>query len=83
MADAARGKSPSGLPHSTAHPRTTRKYDGRCRGHKLAVQLAAIPNQIRGFGHIKEKNLALAKVNEADLLKAFHTEPNKFATAAE
>ncbi|MDB5611468.1 MAG: indolepyruvate ferredoxin oxidoreductase [Bradyrhizobium sp.] len=53
------------------------------RGHKLAVQLAAIPNQIRGFGHIKEKNLALAKVNEADLLKAFHTEPNKFATAAE
>jgi indolepyruvate ferredoxin oxidoreductase len=51
--------------------------------HKLAVELAAIPDQIRGFGHIKEKNLTFAKANEADLLKAFREEPNRFVTAAE
>ena len=34
----------------------------------LAVQLAAVPLSIRGFGHVKLGNLALARVREAELL---------------
>jgi indolepyruvate ferredoxin oxidoreductase len=36
--------------------------------HDLAVQLARIPEQIRGYGHVKEAHLARAKALEADLL---------------
>jgi len=35
-----------------------------------AVDIASIPEQIRGYGHVKEKNLAVAKKKEAELLKA-------------
>jgi indolepyruvate ferredoxin oxidoreductase len=51
--------------------------------HNLAVQLAMIPEQIRGFGHVKEKNLARAKANESALLETFRSKPGKFASAAE
>jgi indolepyruvate ferredoxin oxidoreductase len=50
--------------------------------HKLAVLLARIPEQIRGFGHIKEKNLKAAKANEAELMIAFRT-PTDLVGAAE
>jgi indolepyruvate ferredoxin oxidoreductase len=36
--------------------------------HAVAVELASLPLEIRGFGHIKEANLALAKAKEASLL---------------
>ncbi len=39
--------------------------------HDLAVELAAIPEKIRGYGHVKEAHLADAKRCEADLLAAF------------
>lgn len=39
--------------------------------HGLAVELARIPEAIRGFGHVKEANLAAAKAREAELLAAF------------
>lgn len=51
--------------------------------HNLAVQLAAIPEQIRGFGHVKERNIARAKANESALLIAFRGKPGQFASAAE
>lgn len=51
--------------------------------HNLAVQLAMIPEQIRGFGHVKEKNLARAKANESALLETFRSKPGQFASAAE
>jgi indolepyruvate ferredoxin oxidoreductase len=51
--------------------------------HRIAVQLAMIPEQIRGFGHVKEKNLARAKVNESALLETFRRKPGQFASAAE
>jgi len=35
------------------------------------VAIAAIPDEIRGFGHIKERNLKAAKEKEAALLKEF------------
>jgi indolepyruvate ferredoxin oxidoreductase len=50
--------------------------------HKLAVLLARIPEQIRGFGHIKENNLKAAKANEAELMIAFRT-PADLVGAAE
>jgi indolepyruvate ferredoxin oxidoreductase len=50
--------------------------------HALAVQIAALPEQIRGFGHVKDKNLAKVKEREANLLAAFRN-PAGAATAAE
>jgi indolepyruvate ferredoxin oxidoreductase len=39
--------------------------------HTLAVELASIPEQIRGYGHVKERHLKVAKAKEADLVAAF------------
>ena len=50
--------------------------------YELAVQLAEIPEKIRGFGHIKEKNIREAKVQEEKLLKSFHN-PESRPIAAE
>jgi indolepyruvate ferredoxin oxidoreductase len=37
-----------------------------------AVAIASVPEEIRGFGHVKERNLAAAKRKEAELVAAFH-----------
>ncbi|MPZ56528.1 MAG: indolepyruvate ferredoxin oxidoreductase family protein [Rhizobiales bacterium] len=37
--------------------------------HPVAVGLAAIPEKIRGFGHVKTRHLAAAKADEAALLE--------------
>jgi indolepyruvate ferredoxin oxidoreductase len=37
-----------------------------------AVAIASIPEDIRGFGHVKERNLNAAKRKEAELVAAFH-----------
>jgi indolepyruvate ferredoxin oxidoreductase len=37
----------------------------------LAVQIAALPMSMRGFGHVKLANVALARVREAELLHRF------------
>ena len=50
--------------------------------HGLAVEIAALPETMRGFGHVKERNVAAAKAREAELLEAFHN-PAPRATAAE
>ena len=34
----------------------------------LAVEIASIPEHIRGYGHVKEKHLHAAKTREAELL---------------
>ena len=39
--------------------------------HGLAVEIASIPEQIRGFGHVKERHLKAAREREAELLAAF------------
>ncbi len=41
--------------------------------HDTAVELAAIPEQIRGFGHIRERYLANARKRQATLLEAFRS----------
>lgn len=51
--------------------------------HATAIALAALPQKIRGFGHIKERNLKNAKAEEADLLAKFRAEPQPLPIAAE
>ena len=49
--------------------------------HAAAVELAALPLEIRGFGHVKEKNLQRAKAKEADLLARFRSPPPQVLAA--
>jgi indolepyruvate ferredoxin oxidoreductase len=53
--------------------------------HASAVAIASIPEQIRGFGHVKDRNLEAAKAREAELLAAYRRPAAEAApaTAAE
>jgi indolepyruvate ferredoxin oxidoreductase len=51
--------------------------------HHLAVGLAAIPEKIRGFGHVKLRHLKAAKADEAALLEQFRAGPAPLLKAAE
>ena len=51
--------------------------------HHLAVGLAAIPEKIRGFGHVKARHLAAAKADEAALLDQFRSGTPHLLKAAE
>ena len=50
--------------------------------HEIAVELASLPAEIRGFGHVKEACLAQVKAREETLLARFRSEP-PHALAAE
>ncbi len=50
--------------------------------HGLAVEIAEVPLAMRGFGHVKEANIACAKEREAELLAAFRA-PAPQVSAAE
>jgi len=52
------------------------------QNHAVAVELAALPMEIRGFGHVKDANRERAKAKEADLLARFRAPPPR-AMAAE
>ena len=41
----------------------------------IAVQLFALPDRIRGYGHVKEKNLADVRKEQAQLLEQFANPP--------
>jgi indolepyruvate ferredoxin oxidoreductase len=43
--------------------------------HAAAVTLAALPETIRGFGHVKEASIARAAAQRAELLAAFRDPP--------
>ncbi|MDD3652126.1 DUF6537 domain-containing protein, partial [Immundisolibacter sp.] len=49
--------------------------------HALAVQIASLPQQIRGFGHVKEASIAQTKALEAQLLARFDTPHQQRAAA--
>ena len=51
--------------------------------HAAAVALAAIPEKIRGFGHVKQQHLTAAKADEAALLEQFRTGSPELLKAAE
>ncbi|RZI91546.1 MAG: hypothetical protein EOP78_15365, partial [Variovorax sp.] len=39
--------------------------------HDTALAIASLPEQIRGYGHVKERNLAAARTRWAALLAAW------------
>jgi len=39
--------------------------------HSLAVELAQVPEHIRGYGHVKDRHVIAARKREAELLAAF------------
>jgi indolepyruvate ferredoxin oxidoreductase len=49
----------------------------------LAVGIAAIPEKIRGFGHVKMRHLAAAKADEATLLDQLRSGGPHYLKAAE
>jgi indolepyruvate ferredoxin oxidoreductase len=40
----------------------------RADNHALALEIAALPEQIRGYGHVKERNLAAARTRWSELM---------------
>jgi indolepyruvate ferredoxin oxidoreductase len=50
----------------------------------VAVQIAALPQSMRGYGHVKIANVALARVREAELLHRYDPQryPKPAAAAA-
>ncbi|HUN52014.1 MAG TPA: indolepyruvate ferredoxin oxidoreductase family protein, partial [Candidatus Sulfotelmatobacter sp.] len=52
------------------------------QNHAMALQIAGLPEQIRGFGHVKEQNLKKVRQREANLLAAFRA-PSPQVSAAE
>jgi indolepyruvate ferredoxin oxidoreductase len=50
--------------------------------YELATELALLPDVIRGYGHIKERNIAAAKAEENRLLQAFRTAPERIQAAS-
>jgi indolepyruvate ferredoxin oxidoreductase len=55
------------------YSRTVGGLLGRLNADNLAqaVAIARIPEEIRGYGHVKERHLKAAKQKEADLLRMF------------
>jgi indolepyruvate ferredoxin oxidoreductase len=52
--------------------------------HATAVALAALPEQIRGYGHIKEGNVTSVRKRQEELLAAFRSpSPSTTRRAAE
>jgi indolepyruvate ferredoxin oxidoreductase len=49
--------------------------------HAMAVQIAQVPESMRGFGHVKEKNVKDAKAREASLLAAYRSPATARAAA--
>ena len=51
--------------------------------HDIAVALATLPDDIRGFGAVKERSVAMARERQATLLATFKTKTGSAARAAE
>ena len=51
--------------------------------HRIAVELAMIPEKIRGFGPVKQRHLVAAKAEEAALREQFNVGAAPFLKAAE
>ena len=53
-----------------------------CENHGLAIEIASLPERIRGFGHVKEAAMMDAKRREAELLANFRN-AGRYVSAAE
>jgi indolepyruvate ferredoxin oxidoreductase len=50
--------------------------------HALAIEIASIPEMIRGYGHVKARHLKQAKIQRAELLAKFNAPLERTARAA-
>ena len=50
--------------------------------YMIGLEIASIPEEIRGFGHVKEKNVQKAKTKERALLQDFHNQIDETKRAA-
>ncbi|MDP1952667.1 MAG: hypothetical protein Q8K27_02960, partial [Betaproteobacteria bacterium] len=50
--------------------------------HALAVEIASVPETIRGYGHVKLRHLKLAQKQRAELLAKFSAPAERSARAA-
>ena len=50
--------------------------------HATALEIAGLPEQIRGYGHVKERHIEAVKKREAELLHAYRN-PSAHADAAD
>jgi len=51
--------------------------------HPIAVEIASIPEHIRGYGHVREAHIAAIKAQEQALWQAFENPPHPHREAAE
>jgi indolepyruvate ferredoxin oxidoreductase len=49
------------------------------RNHALAVEIASLPEHIRGFGHIKAKSVEAARKKQAELMGRYRAAPVRAA----
>jgi len=42
--------------------------------HALAVKIASIPEDIRGYGHVKERSRTIASAKQAELMTQFESQ---------
>jgi indolepyruvate ferredoxin oxidoreductase len=49
--------------------------------HALAVEIARLPEQIRGYGHVKQRHLAAVRQREAELLALFRAPATQLSAA--
>jgi indolepyruvate ferredoxin oxidoreductase len=50
--------------------------------HALALDIASLPDQIRGYGHVKERNLAAARTRWTGLMATWRGEAGAVPTGA-
>ena len=48
--------------------------------YSIAVDIASTPDQIRGFGHVKEKNRRIAEECRSNLITSFNERDRGFST---
>ncbi len=53
------------------------------QSHALAIEIAVLPDRIRGFGHVKERSLEAVKREEAALLEKYRNGNPQIGIAAE
>jgi indolepyruvate ferredoxin oxidoreductase len=53
----------------------------RPENHAIAVEIASLPEEIRGYGHVKMRHLAAAKEREMRLLAEFRSPTHQRAAA--
>ena len=51
------------------------------QNHAAAVQIASLPEEIRGFGHIKKRNVEAARKKRHELLQRFNAQGAERAAA--